>query len=114
MICAATDYNCVQMLRGGITSFYDCTEAPFALPGVLAAQAEVVRKRGMRAILSFEATQRVSKENGELGLQENLDCITAGKAIGGLVQGMMCFHTTFTCSQEFIQRAFSLAAEKAS
>ena len=111
MICAATDYNCVQMLRGGITSFYDCTEAPFALPGVLAAQAEVVRKRGMRAILSFEATQRVSKENGELGLQENLDCITTGKAIGGLVQGMMCFHTTFTCSKEFIQRAFSLAAE---
>ena len=36
MICAATDLNLVQMLRGGTTSFYDITEAPHALPGCLA------------------------------------------------------------------------------
>ena len=32
MICAATDLNLAQMLRGGTTSFYDITEAPNALP----------------------------------------------------------------------------------
>ena len=31
MICAATDLNLAQMLRGGTTSFYDITEAPNAL-----------------------------------------------------------------------------------
>jgi cytosine/adenosine deaminase-related metal-dependent hydrolase len=66
----------------------------------------------MRGILSFEATERVSKENGELGLQENLDMITWGKQDGGLVQGLMCFHTTFTCSDGFILKAFNLAKEQ--
>jgi 5-methylthioadenosine/S-adenosylhomocysteine deaminase len=129
MICAATDLNLAQMLRGGTTSFYDITEAPNALPGCLPAQAEVIRARGIRGILSFEATERVSKENGQLGLRENLEFI---RACGdderrrtkderrttlilrpsSLVGGLMCYHTTFTCSAEFIQQAFELAASE--
>jgi cytosine/adenosine deaminase-related metal-dependent hydrolase len=128
MICAATDLNLAQMLRGGVTSFYDITEAPNALPGCLAAQAEVVIARGVRGILSFEATERVSRENGQFGLRENLEFIRACKlqianrksqianpqsAIcnlqSALVAGLMCFHTTFTCSAEFIRQAFELA-----
>ena len=77
MICAATDLNLAQMLRGGTTSFYDITEAPNALPGCLPAQAEVVHARGIRGILSFEATERVSEANGQLGLRENLEFIRA-------------------------------------
>lgn len=114
MICAATDLRCAHMLKSGVTAFYDCTEAPNALPGVLAAQAEVVRKRGIRAILSFEATERVSAENGQLGLQENAEFIDACKKAGGLVSGMMCIHTTFTCSAKFIRQAFEMAGERAS
>ncbi len=112
MINAATDWNCLQMLRSGVTTFYDITEAPHSLPGVLVKQAEVVKKWGLRGTLSFEATQRVSQENGELGLQENLEMIAWGKQDAGLVQGLMCFHTTFTCSDEFIQRSFALAKEQ--
>lgn len=67
MICAATDWVCAEMLRSGITSFYDCLEAPFAIPDALLAQKEVVERRGMRGTLSFEATERVSRENGQLG-----------------------------------------------
>jgi cytosine/adenosine deaminase-related metal-dependent hydrolase len=107
MICAATDLNLAQMLRGGITSFYDITEAPSALPGCLEAQAEVVVGRGIRGILSFEATERVGKANGQLGLRENLEFIRAHKP-GHLVSGLMCYHTTFTCSAEFIRQAFDL------
>ena len=110
MICAAADWGCAQMLRGGVTAFYDCLEAPHALPGILDAQAEVVRRRGLRGILSFEATERVSPENGLLGLQENAAFVDRCRAAGGLVQGMICFHTTFTCSAGFIRRAFALAA----
>jgi 5-methylthioadenosine/S-adenosylhomocysteine deaminase len=112
LICAATDLRCADMLQSGVTTFYDCTEAPRALPGVLSAQAEVVRRRGLRAFLSFEATQRVSAENGQLGLRENADFIDACRKAGGLVSGLMCYHTTFTCSADFIRQAFALAAER--
>jgi cytosine/adenosine deaminase-related metal-dependent hydrolase len=107
MICAATDLNLAQMLRGGTTTFYDITEAPSAIPGCLHAQAEIVERRGIRGILSFEATERVSKENGQLGLRENLEFIRARKG-NGLVSGFMCYHTTFTCSADFIRQAFEL------
>jgi 5-methylthioadenosine/S-adenosylhomocysteine deaminase len=134
MICAATDLNLTQMLRGGTTSFCDITEAPNALPGCLHAQAEVVRKRGIRGILSFEATERVSAANGQLGLRENLDFIrwtrnqesevrSQGSDVAreverssfrlpdsSLVSGLMCYHTTFTCSADFIRQAFEMAA----
>lgn len=108
-IVAATAYNAAAMLRSGITSFYDCAEAPYALPGILAAQAEVIERSGMRAVLSFEATQRVSAANGELGLMENLEFARSRR--GGLVRGMMCFHTTFTCDADFIRRAYRLAEQ---
>lgn len=111
MICAATDLRCADMLLSGITSFYDCTEAPFALPGCLSAQAEILRKRGLRAILSFEATQRVSDENGNLGLEENASFIDATQKDRGLVSGMMCYHTSFTCSADFIRKASRMAQE---
>ncbi len=111
MICAATDYVCAEMLRSGVTTVYDCLEAPHSLPGCLSAQAEVVRGRGIRAVLSFEATERVSRENGQLGLRENAELIRSTRQSGGLVSGLMCFHTTFSCSAEFIRQAHDLGRE---
>ena len=115
LIAAATDWACLEMVRSGVTTFYDCLEAPYALqspagPGPLEVEARVVRRWGLRGVLSFEATQRVSDENGELGLRENVDFYDACRARGGLVSGLVCFHTTFTCSEAFIRRAFALAA----
>lgn len=111
MICAATDYVCAEMVRSGVTSFYDVLEAPYAIPDALAAQREVVLGRGLRGVLSFEATERVSAENGQLGLEENAGFIDLCRREGGLVQGLMCYHTTFTCSADFIRQAFAMAAE---
>lgn len=111
MIQAAVEWQCAAMIQSGITSFYDCLEAPNSLPGILNAEAQIVEKFGMHAILSFEATQRLGRENGELGLQENATFTEEHAQNGGLVKGMMCFHTTFTCDREFILRAFQLAKE---
>jgi cytosine/adenosine deaminase-related metal-dependent hydrolase len=113
MINAATDYRCATMLKSGVTSFYDCTEAPNALPGCLFSQAEVVRKWGLRGILSFEATQRKSGENGLLGLQENADFVKASIHTNPrpLITGLICHHTTFTCSADFIQQAYRIAQD---
>lgn len=112
LIAAATDWACLEMVRSGVTTFYDCLEAPYALPGALAVEAEVVRRWGLRGVLSFEATERVSAENGELGLRENVDFVDGCRMRGGLVSGMMCFHTTFTCSADFVRRTFALAGER--
>ena len=115
MIVAATDYVCAEMLRSGITTFYDILEAPNALPDALLAQKEVVARRGQRGLLSFEATERAGQHVARLGLEENLrliDACQADSGVGGLVGGLMCWHTTFTCSDDFIQEAFALAADR--
>jgi 5-methylthioadenosine/S-adenosylhomocysteine deaminase len=112
LIAAAVDWACLEMVRSGVTTFYDCLEAPNALPGALQIEAEVVRRWGLRGALSFEATERVSAGNAELGLLENTSFVDASRAASGPVSGMMCFHTTFTCSADYIKRAFDLAAER--
>lgn len=111
MIVAATDFVCAEMLRSGVTTFYDILEAPNALPDALLAQKEVVERRGMRGLLSFEATERAGSEIARLGLEENLRLIDACQP-GGLVSGLMCWHTTFTCSADYITEAFGLAADR--
>ncbi len=113
MIVAATDYVCAEMLRSGITTFYDILEAPNALPEALLAQKEVVERRGQRGLLSFEATERAGERIARLGLEENLRLIDACAAEpDGLVGGLMCWHTTFTCSDDYIREAFALAADR--
>jgi len=110
MIVAATDWACAEMLRSGTTSFYDILEAPHALPGALLAEKEIVEARGIRGILSFEATERAGPVIADLGLTENVDLIEAARG-SDLVSGMMCFHTTFTCSEDYIRRVFGLAEQ---
>ena len=112
MIRATTELRCAQLLKSGVTSFFNITEAPNALPGCLEAQAEVVRKWGIRGILTFEACERISRENGQLGLKENADFIDVSKKRNDLVSGAMSIHTTFTCSKEFIRQANEMAQER--
>jgi 5-methylthioadenosine/S-adenosylhomocysteine deaminase len=117
MICSATQLRTAQMVKSGVTTFYDCTEAPNAIPGCLVAQAQVVKQSGMRGILSFEASERINGENGRLGLKENTDFINTcaeekkNNPDGALLSGLMCIHTTFTCSKDFIRKADALARE---
>ena len=111
LIAAATDNFCLEMVQSGVTTFYDILEAPYSLPGALPVEGEVVERWGLRGILSFEATQRVSEENGELGLRENADFIKAHRDPDDLVGGLMCYHTTFSCSADFIRRAVEMAKE---
>ena len=124
MLRATMDLACYDMIRSGVTTFFDCLEAPNALPGGLFAQAEIVKRWGLRGMLCFEATQRVSHKNGELGLQENAEFIratnderrmsnqaTLDPRLSSLITGAMCHHTTFTCSDAFIRKAHGLAKE---
>jgi 5-methylthioadenosine/S-adenosylhomocysteine deaminase len=111
MITTATEWVGAELLRSGVTSFYDILEAPHALPGALLAQKAVVERLGLRGVLSFEATQRVSEANAELGLQENVDLIQACRDDRSLVSGLMSWHTTFTCSPDFVTTAVGIARD---
>ncbi len=75
MLRAAMDLACYDMINSGVTTFFDCLEAPNAIPGGLFVQAEVLQRWGLRGMLCFEATERVSSENGDLGLRENAEFI---------------------------------------
>lgn len=109
MIAASTAWACLEMLRSGITTFCDILKAPNAIPGALLVEKEVVEKAGLRGILSFEACERVSTENGELGLEENARLIKESSS--GLVTGLLSVHTTFTCSPAFLKKADKMARE---
>lgn len=111
LIAAATDWMSVELLESGTTSFFDILEAPNALPDALLAQRDVIDRTGLRGILSFEATERGGHDLGRLGLAENATFIADCDKRGGLVSGAMSFHTTFTCSPEFILEAFAVASD---
>lgn len=104
-------WACVEMIKSGITSFTDVLEGPYSIPDALEVEAEEIRKAGLRAFLSFEACERISRENGQQGLSENVNFIKANNKDENLVQGMMSIHTLFTCSKEYAKKAKKLADE---
>ncbi len=110
MITAATDLVCHDMVKSGTTTFYDILEAPNSLPDALLAEKSIVDRYRLRGILSFEATERMGPDKAKAGLDENVAFIKACRTDpDSIVGGAMCFHTTFTCRESFIQRAFELA-----
>jgi len=110
MIAAATKWACVEMLQSGTTTFYDVLEAPNSLPGGLLTEREIIKETGLRGILSFEATERSGEKIAHLGIEENLALHEIAKE-DDLISAMMCLHTTFTCSKEFISHAFQKAQD---
>ncbi|MEC7898421.1 MAG: amidohydrolase family protein [Actinomycetota bacterium] len=108
MISAATEWLCSEMLLTGTTTFCDILEAPFSLPDSLIIEKEIVNNRGLRALLSFEATERSGSDIALKGIDENIRLIEAA-ADDDLVSGLMSVHTTFTCSDDFLRQAFEIA-----
>lgn len=112
IIRASTAYACLDLLRHGITCFDDTLEAPNAIPNALSVEGDIIEKAGMRAVLGFESTERMSKENSLMGLEENRSFILRQREKNSkLVKGIMCAHTTFSCSGEFLRKAHQMAEE---
>ncbi len=111
LVEATTRWACAEMIDSGVTSFVDILEGPNAIPGALEIEKEVVEEAGLRGLLSFEACERKSKENGCLGLDENIEFVKKYNRDGSLVQGINSIHTLFTCSGEFVKQAKRLSDE---
>lgn len=112
MLAAAARVASAQSLLSGITTLYDIVEAPNAIPDLLPALAEATTGTGVRSVLSFEATERVSPANGSLGLDENTAFIEdLAASPRDRASGMMCWHTSYSCSGDFIKRAVAAARD---
>ncbi len=98
-----TMINAVEHVKHGYTTTADTVEGPNALPGTLFAAGEAAEASGIRGVLSFESTGRISHENFELGLKENLDFYHAMKKKGGRIQGRTGIHTTYTVTPEQVK-----------
>lgn len=104
-----TRFAVCELLTNGVTCVDDILEAPNSAPGCLSIEAKILEQAGMRGVLSLESSERISAENGRLCLKENQNFIEAQRAKDSLVQGMMCIHTTFSCSRDFLQEAHAIA-----
>ncbi|MCK5587068.1 amidohydrolase family protein, partial [Candidatus Bipolaricaulota bacterium] len=104
MIEAAMDLACYRMIQSGITTFCDVLEAPNAPEGILDIEANVVRRSGLRAILMTEASERINTACGERLLAENARFIDEHRQ-DERIGGMLCIHTSFTCSESFVVQA---------
>jgi 5-methylthioadenosine/S-adenosylhomocysteine deaminase len=96
--------NCLEHIRSGVTTTTDTAEGSYALPGALDFVDRGATESGIRAVLSFETTGRISHENSQLGLQENIRFFERAKKRGSRVEGRLAVHTTFTCSTELLQQ----------
>ena len=108
MISSATEWLWSEMLLSGTTTVCDVLEAPLSLPDSLLLEKKIIEKRGLRALLSFEANERSGPQVAQKGIEENIRLIEKNVE-GGLVSGFMSVHTTFTCSDDFLKQAFELA-----
>ena len=100
-------WACVEAIDSGVTTFVDILEGPNSIPGALNIEKKVLEKAGVRGYLTFEACQRQSEENAQLGLKENYDFCKENN----LVQGLMSIHTLFTGDEGFVMQAKKMADE---
>jgi len=109
---AGTRANVLDHLRSGITTTTDTAEGSYALPGALDAVDDACMETGIRAVLSFETTGRISEENSAMGLQENVNLIKKTRSRDyDRITGRIGVHTTYTCSTELLQEVKKTADE---
>ncbi len=104
-VYAGTLINCIENIKHGYTTTSDTTEGSYALPGALFEAGRAAKESGIRGVMSFETTGRISPENAKLGLKENIDFIEHCRKNDpdGRIQGVIGVHTTYTCSGDLIQ-----------
>ena len=102
---ATTKASAIELIESGVIGFCDTLEAPNTEDGTLIEQAKILEDMGMKATLSIESCERISYENGVRCLNENSNLIKWCRENSKLIKGIMCTHTSFTCSDKFIKKA---------
>jgi cytosine/adenosine deaminase-related metal-dependent hydrolase len=97
--------NMLGNIRSGITTTTDTAEGSYAIPGAMDHVLRAADESGMRCILSFETTGRISPENQAMGLEENLNLVRKVNPRHGRVTARIGIHTTFSCPTELLVEA---------
>ena len=101
-----------KMLKTGTTTVCDMVEAASAVEGCLDKTAEAIEKLGSRAVVCYESTERISLENAQAGIDENIRFFEKRKAIANSrVTGRLGVHTAFTASEEMLRRVRGIATD---
>jgi cytosine/adenosine deaminase-related metal-dependent hydrolase len=101
-----------KMLKTGTTTVVDMVEAPSVVDGCLDVSADAVMKLGSRAVICYESTERISKENARAGINENVRFFKKYKDDPeSRVSGRMAVHTVYTASEEMLREVRGLATD---
>ena len=92
----------LESLINGTTCYADTYSAPNAIEGSLDQIERASNEVGIRGIISFEATERRSADEGTRGLKENLRFLA--KKERGRARGMISLHASFTVSDDLVSR----------
>ncbi len=107
---AAALIGSIMYVKSGVTNFFDNISAPNSIEGILDSMEKAVNEVGIRGILSFEATQRRSFEEGVRGVKENERFIKKNNSDPSkLVKGAIYLHASFTVSDELFVMAREIA-----
>ena len=107
---AAALIGSLMYAKSGVTNFFDNISAPNCIDGILDSMEKAVNEVGIRGILSFEATQRRSYEEGVRGVKENERFIVKNnKDPRKLVKGAIYLHASFTVTDDLFKMAKELS-----
>lgn len=98
-------------VRAGATCLIDHHESPSFIPGSLDLIADELDAIGIRACLTYGATDRHGAEGAAAGLAESARFATA-HADDALFRGAIGLHAPFTCSDETLEKAASAGGWK--
>ena len=100
------------MLKTGTTTVCDMVEAASVVDGCLDKTAEAIEKLGSRAVVCCESTERISKENSEAGINENVRFFKKWQDVpDSRISGRIGVHTAFTASEEMLAGVRGIATD---
>ena len=104
---ASARYYVAQALLGGTTGLIDHHESPGFIEGSLDVLADACQQLGMRAVLTYGATERNGgRAEAARGLEECRRFITENHR--PLIRGVVGLHASFTVSDDTIRDAGAL------
>jgi putative selenium metabolism protein SsnA len=100
----------IAAIRSGATCLIDHHESPHFIDGSLDVIAKVIDDLGLRALLTYGATDRHGAEGARAGLRESERFAQKTKN-DPMVRGAIGLHAPFTCSDETLLEAAALAKQ---
>ncbi len=103
-----------EAIRHGTTTLIDHHASPNAIPGSLDVISEAVDISGLRAVLSYEVTDRDGEEKAQAGIQENIRFIKriqAEKHGDGRLAATFGLHASLTLSEATLEACRQAAPE---